>query len=219
MSCPNCKAEYRVGFTHCSDSDVDLIASLDEQEISSHDPNDSGRPELLWTGMHKRMLARIEGALESATIPYRQRHRDVAALPGYSEPVYAILTHARDHGAARAALEDAVGRSRSASEETDTDEEPGSFALPPEAASESDKDEGSSDVPQDYVPYDFDPARATMEVWSGQDPTMRANLFTFLRGIGIGSAADDSRGQLRIRVTPSDQQRALEMIRQVIDTT
>src|SRR5580692_12909350 len=28
MFCPDCKSEYRPGFTHCSDCDVDLVAAL-----------------------------------------------------------------------------------------------------------------------------------------------------------------------------------------------
>ncbi|HXZ13689.1 MAG TPA: hypothetical protein VEG64_14990 [Candidatus Sulfotelmatobacter sp.] len=28
MFCPVCKAEYRLGFTHCSDCDVDLVEHL-----------------------------------------------------------------------------------------------------------------------------------------------------------------------------------------------
>src|SRR5882724_2491542 len=28
MFCPRCRAEYRIGFTHCSDCDVDLVGEL-----------------------------------------------------------------------------------------------------------------------------------------------------------------------------------------------
>ena len=36
MFCPQCKAEYRAGFTKCSDCDVDLVKELpvDPQPIS-----------------------------------------------------------------------------------------------------------------------------------------------------------------------------------------
>ena len=84
---------------------------------------------------------------------------------------------------------------------------------------EADDGDDTSDVPQDYVPDDFDPAEATVEVWSGEDAAMRDNLVTFLGGIGIGSATDDSAGKLRIRVTPASQTRASEMIRQVMDAS
>jgi hypothetical protein len=39
MFCPQCKAEYRRGFTHCSDCDVDLVGDLtsgtEQTEIST----------------------------------------------------------------------------------------------------------------------------------------------------------------------------------------
>ena len=33
MFCPNCRAEYRPGFTCCSDCDVDLVSKLSELDI------------------------------------------------------------------------------------------------------------------------------------------------------------------------------------------
>jgi hypothetical protein len=63
-------------------------------------------------------------------------------------------------------------------------------------------------------------------LWTGTDTmtrdgivAMRENLITCLRNIGIGSATGDSAGQLRIRVTPSSQKRAEEMIRQINEAT
>jgi hypothetical protein len=35
MFCPACKGEYRSGFTHCADCDVDLVESLPETESGS----------------------------------------------------------------------------------------------------------------------------------------------------------------------------------------
>jgi len=39
MFCPKCGAEYRAGFTHCSDCDVDLVEEL-PQEISINKDNE-----------------------------------------------------------------------------------------------------------------------------------------------------------------------------------
>ncbi len=138
-------------------------------------------------------------------------------MPGLSEPVYAIFIRAGDHQAAHAALEDVIRNPETTPEEADEELEnsASSALIPPETDDEDD----SSDVPQDYVPDDFDPAEATVEVWSGEDPTMRKNLVTFLSGIGIGSATEDSGGRLRIRVTPSEQKRAADLIRQVAAAT
>ncbi|MFZ0521398.1 MAG: hypothetical protein WAL95_10265 [Candidatus Acidiferrales bacterium] len=214
MFCPNCKAEYRDGFTRCSDCDVALVSQLDDAEGESSSPS---RPELLWTGIDEGLAAHIESALDSAKISHHHRAKDSGDFPGVSQPVYAILIHARDHQAAHAALDDVVRRFEA--NPAEGDDEPGdsdSSALIP---AETDDEDDSSEVPQDFVPDDFDPAEATVEVWSGEDATMQNNLVTFLGGIGIGSAMDESAGKLRIRVTPSSQNRALAMIREVIDAS
>jgi hypothetical protein len=217
MFCPDCKAEYRPGFTRCSDCDAALVERLEETEIHTNKPEPSGAAELLWTGTDTQTRDEIIDALETAKISYHTRTDKVGSLPGWSRQVYAIFTHARDHRAANAALEEADRLRESAPEETDDGSgESDSFTPAPQA---TENDDELSDVPPDYVPEDFDPDEATVEVWSGQDSTTRENLVTCLRNIGIGSAISDSAGQLRIRVTPPSQKRAQEMIRQINDAS
>lgn len=217
MFCPNCKTEYRDGFTRCSDCGASLVTRLRETAVPSNRPAPADGPELLWTGIEPGILAQIESALDSAKISHHQRTRDSGPLPGLSQPVYAIFIHARDHQAAHAALEDVIRRF--ASNPDERDDEPDDFDASAAIPAEADDGDDTSDVPQDYVPDDFDPAEATVEVWSGEDRAMRDNLVTFLGAIGIGSATDDSAGKLRIRVTPASQKRASEMIRQVMDAS
>jgi hypothetical protein len=156
-------------------------------------------------------------ALEAAKIAYRERSDKVGALRNWAQQVYAIFTHARDHRAANAALQEAARRRETAPEETDA-ERFDSASSTEELPATEDQDD-LSDVPPDYVPEDFDPDDATEEIWSGQDATTRDNLITCLRGIGIGSAIDECAGQLRIRVTPASQKRAQEMIRQISEAS
>jgi hypothetical protein len=217
MFCPNCEAEYRPGFTRCSDCEVALVARLEERDIPNNNPELSGTPELLWTGMDAATRDGIVAALETEKIPYHERRNKVGALRNWPEEVYAIFIHARDHRAADAALQAAVRLRESAPD--DSGEEPLHSSAPLQESPESDDEYDASDFPLDYVPDNFDPDEATAEVWSGQDPTTRENLITCLRNIGVGSAIDDSAGRLRIRVTPSSQKRASETIRQVIEAS
>jgi hypothetical protein len=217
MFCPECQAEYRPGFTRCSDCGLDLVDHLEDTSVHSNNPEHSGTPELLWTGTDAATRDRITDALETAQIQYHERSDKVGSLPGWSRQVHAIFIHARDHHAAGVALE-VSARHRETTPE-DSDEVPRHSNAPlPESAATDDED-GSDDVPSDYVPEDFDPDEATAEVWSGQDATTRENLITCLSNIGIGSATDESAGQLRIRVTPSAEKRAKEMIRQIADAS
>ena len=112
MFCPDCKAEYRPGFTRCSDCDAALVERLEETEIHTNKPEPSGAAELLWTGTDTQTRDEIIDALETAKISYHTRTDKVGSLPGWSRQVYAIFTHARDHRAANAALEEADRRQK-----------------------------------------------------------------------------------------------------------
>jgi hypothetical protein len=60
MFCPLCHAEFRDGFTQCSDCRLALVASLD-------DPNSSRAR--LWKGARQAELDRILRALDEHEIP------------------------------------------------------------------------------------------------------------------------------------------------------
>src|SRR5580698_11292018 len=96
MFCPDCKAEYRPGFTRCSDCGLDLVEHLEQTNIHSNNPELSDTPELLWTGTDAATRDAIIDALETAEIPYHERGDNVGSLPGWSRQVYAIFTHARE---------------------------------------------------------------------------------------------------------------------------
>jgi hypothetical protein len=219
MFCPACKVEYRAGFTRCSDCGAKLVERLEETPIHTNKPEVPRVAELLWTGNDARMRDEIIATLEAMKILHHERSDKVGALRNWSEEVYAIFTHARDHRAATAALEEALRRRQTAPEEADDEPGDSDSSVPEPQPPEDDSDDDLSDVRPDYVPEDFDPNEATVEVWSGQDATIRENLITFLGNIGIGSATSESSGQLRIRVTPESQKRAQEMIRQVTDAS
>jgi hypothetical protein len=108
MFCPECEAEYRAGCARCSDCDVALVEHLKDTDVHSSNPELSGTPALLWTGTDSETRAGIIEALETAKISYHTRSDKVGALRNWPQQVYAIFTHARDHHAARAALEAAV---------------------------------------------------------------------------------------------------------------
>lgn len=87
MFCPQCRVEYRLGFTRCSDCDVDLVYELPKEESGDEEPEHKNpfRYEIA-SGEEFRPLVDYAYstscadaclALKDAGIPYR-----VKGLPG-----------------------------------------------------------------------------------------------------------------------------------------
>jgi hypothetical protein len=72
MICPECDSEYREGFTHCNDCDVDLVAFVEPIE---------GEPDAqltkVWSGTNPAILPVVESLLDEAGIPFMKRGESV----------------------------------------------------------------------------------------------------------------------------------------------
>jgi hypothetical protein len=218
MFCPNCKAEYREGFTECSECGIPLVKNLMNASVSTNGPENLEAAELLWTGTDSSASGAITEVLDAAKISYRTTLREVGALPGLEKPVYAILIHARDAEAANAALDEARLGFESPQENPSGAAAISELTLP-DAAQQEDSDDSSSLDPQEYVPEDFDPKAATAEVWSGADLTLAKVLKDCLRENGIGCAVNNVQATNHLAVRPSDLARAREIIREVVEAT
>lgn len=65
MFCPKCKCEYRAGFTHCSDCDVDLV-----QQLPDAPRVDFGKLKNVWTGKEQERCADLCESFKTAGIPF-----------------------------------------------------------------------------------------------------------------------------------------------------
>jgi hypothetical protein len=216
MFCPNCKAEYREGFTECSDCQVPLVKDLSGASARGGESRTPEAPELLWSGTDSSAEGAIVEALKAAKISHHTTISEGGALPGLSKPVYAILIHARDRLAARAALDDA--RRKTQLPETGENEDPDDLESALPIPAEQEADDSASAAP-DYVPEDFDPGDATAEVWSGTDAAMARSLKDSLRENGIGCTIIEGEAGRRLSVLPSEEKRAREIIREVVDAS
>ena len=69
MYCPQCKAEYRPGFTHCADCDVDLVPEMASSSDAAADQDPFCQ---FWKGEDPRVFAELCAVLEESGIPYRR---------------------------------------------------------------------------------------------------------------------------------------------------
>lgn len=219
MFCPVCKAEYRSGFTHCSDCDVGLVETL-AGVTNPTSLRDDPSAALLWTGTDPVAEGLISKALHEAEIPCHKRESNVGALFNL-EPVFAIFVHGRDFDAARAVLDSlrlAQDSNRRAAEQALEDEREEADAEDEIPLPESSADDDGSEAPDNIVSK-FNPEDATAEVWSGEQTEMAEMLPACLRENGIGCVVDESGGGTRIRVVPDSEARAREIIREVVEGT
>jgi hypothetical protein len=70
MFCPQCRAEYRPGFTHCSDCDVDLVERLSEQEPGSDAAVPQGHSRIAYSTDEQKDCVSVCRGLQAAGIPF-----------------------------------------------------------------------------------------------------------------------------------------------------
>ena len=77
MFCPECKAEYRAGFTRCADCDVELVAALPE---AGHGSMGRANMQEVWSGEEQQSCVEICLVLREAGIPYEVAQRSAQFL-------------------------------------------------------------------------------------------------------------------------------------------
>ncbi len=83
MICPRCQAEYRSGFSRCSDCDVDLVQAI-EREI--HDAR--FEPVEILSTEDLSLIPVLRSLLDGAQIPYEVRGDQNFSL----QPAFDLLT-------------------------------------------------------------------------------------------------------------------------------
>jgi hypothetical protein len=199
--CPLCDAEYPASHGSCTVCGVDLVAEelrgrpLDERQRKE-------RIEVVWRGGDPVAVSEVINTLREAGIRHHvQPTNDHLVFElGMPRPKYAVRLFASDAAKAKELLADI--------------RESAPF--------------GSSGVPgleDDSILPDrptqvWNPAAATVEIWSGEDAALAEHLEACLRENVIGVRRQGSGpGLLRLLVMPADENPAREIIREVRDAT
>jgi hypothetical protein len=174
MYCPLCGAEYRPGFTVCSDCQVDLVPDpprAASASVSIDDTADEKSFALVWSGNDSRLHAEICEALDRQKIPARTLGNEDHLFNLATRPAFEVYVPADLVNSAREAIKQVA-----AMEEIAEPSESDLLEIPAEEGSPNDEDEEEH---RDF--RNLDPQDATVEIWSGQSRELAAMIVSSLR--------------------------------------
>ena len=209
MFCPQCRAEYRPGFTRCSDCDVELVPDLPHaEEPVSKAPlstsNASGSLRILWEGEDLALFENLLDALEASGVRYFDqplgiypgvRRNDPFPVQPLARFGYQVAVLSSDLGHAREIL----GRI--------LDEEPQDMELPAQEEEESAR--AAATVPQEED--------LTCEVWSGSDERLAEFIESGLKENAIQTRREPRGTELSIYVPPAEEATARQIVHEIVE--
>jgi hypothetical protein len=210
MFCPQCQAEYRPGFTRCSDCGVDLVYDLPPQQsqpgaAEPEGPQDGASLRNIWEGDSQSECVGECKELKNAGIWYKVSQipgpRDLKMIVNWK---YEIAVLSPDYVRARKLLgiED---------EATDGEEQSDQAAIELPAVEDSEADEVRSDS---YLGRWY-PEDATVEVWSQSAEDTSSIVELSLTENLIRFGCHRSEGTRKFFVLPEDESRAREIVREI----
>jgi len=226
MFCPQCNAEYRPGFTHCADCDVDLVNEPPHYALASQSPADPGDPNedpfcSFWKGEDARVHAELCEVLEEAGIPHKTVFRrdhlfNLTNYPGYEVGVPFSLFEK-----AEKAVQEAFGTEDA--EERETLNTPRLLQSPRETIQKLPST--MTPVPEENIPgpptageeVEWYPEDATASVWASDAGESSDFLVAALHENGINCRVDQQGTRSKLYVLPDDATRAREIVREVME--
>ena len=175
MYCPLCGAEYRPGFTVCSDCQLALVPDPPRASsaTASNDTSDEKSFALVWSGNDSRLHAEICEALSRQQIPARTLGSEDHLFNLATRPTFEVYVPADLVNSAREAIKQ-VAATEEIAESSGSD----LLEIPAEEGSPNDNDE---DEEERRDSRGLDPQDATVEIWSGQNRALAAMIASSLR--------------------------------------
>lgn len=230
MFCPQCRVEYRAGFTRCTDCEVALV---DELPLARTDPSEANPGGSLgdeedpfcafWQGDDARLHAEIGAVLDEAGIPHKTVRREDHLFNLKNFPAFRIGVPFSLFEKAEAAVQEAYEVNASGSGAVPSLNPPAHIPdrsrvmqKLPETLTPSEK----QNIPAppdlgDEAEGEF--AGLGIEVWSGKETFRGDMLFAALRENKIRVHRETSRGRQSLLVSSEDEAKAREVVRGVVE--
>ena len=224
MFCPQCNAEYRPGFTRCSDCDVELVADPPHFALAGKTPSDPGDPNedpfcSFWKGEDARLHAEMCEVLEEASIPHKTVFRSDHLFHFSNFPAYEISVPFSQFEKAEKVVQETYG--------TEDVADVGAQELAGQVLERSGLAPAlpeSVDVPAPDIPGppnagtegDWYPEDATENIWLGEVGDQCDFLIAALHENGINCRLDEQGTQATLYVLPHNAARAKEIIREIV---
>jgi hypothetical protein len=211
MFCPQCRVEYRPGFTYCTDCDVDLVDALPQE------PERAGQADtIIWMGDSQETCVALCLELKDAEISYQvtEGMKSLGAGIGVTRR-YELRVSAEDEKRAKELLELPETVVEESSEETEEDEDQALMEWP--QADESTP--GTVRKGNSYLGPWY-PEDATVEVFR-ETPTFESGLIEMsLKENEIRARIEvQEDGFKKVFVLPEDEAAAKEIVREIVEDT
>ena len=235
LYCPQCGADYREGYSSCSDCRVLLV----RERLRNSDQMPAPRPyddrRLIWRGVDQEGCVSVCYKLQDLDIVYRVAEKNASL--GRQMRInrrYEIFVSAADYERAKSGLEieDDPPETLSEAEWLEMEEPvdpdelqiPEGFELREQPESEKlDREDSLPDTPERrdaYFRYWY-PEDATVQVWSQTDAEdwSGAIEMALKENLVHCRSNSDSGSSKAVFVMPEDESRAREIVRQIVEST
>jgi hypothetical protein len=227
MICPECKAEYRPGFTRCADCDVELVWEQPEEAAASSpyratqpgDPNEDPYCSF-WKGDDPRIHADLCEVLDEGGIPHNTVFRRDHLFNLNNFPAYQIGVPFSLFEKAEIVVKEAFGSAED--EAVKLLEAPRNIAEGPEgvwkmpATLTPEEPENIPGPPNAGEEGDWYPEDADAQVWVGEN-TVSDFLIAALHENGIRCRVERNTARARLFVLPEDKAKAGQIVREVVE--
>ena len=228
MFCPQCKAEYRQGFTHCVDCDADLVHELPKEALEKLEPVLPGDPSddpfcAFWQGDDPRIQAEICGVLDEEHIPHKtvRRADHLFNLTNYA--AFQIGVPFSMFERAENAVKEAYEMGPQDMDPTESLQVPRQLPqdamwwrpLPPRLTPGASEDVPGPPSEGDLSRWQAD--EAATEIWTGNDAYLCGVLVAALHENQIHVTKRIVKGKQVLAVLPDEEEQAREIVREVVE--